>query len=229
MPPPTCVRADRPPRGCQAFFREFGDRTACENATLSGSDRCAAVIAEGTVCSFMGDDFASTYEWWCFMWGPYEPSLLRKTLAYPPLPAAMLATRYIVAVNIFVIGSTTVYAVFRFVGVMLCVIISILVKIRRFASATLLRKDDDFNAWHEQFGQLQASVSHVSRTMLQWPLTVVIGLALGLALGLFSYTFVSQAIFRQPFFFELVIISTLLAVSSLTLLYFAAQVRGGGA
>ena len=134
------------------------------------------------------------------------------------------ASVYIVCVNMFVIGATSVYAVFRFVGVLLCVVLSMLIKARQFSSATQLRSDRDVIAWHEQFTQLQASVAHVSKTMLQWPLTVVLALALGLTLGLFSYTFVSTEIFEQPLFYELVLLTLMLTAGALSLMFFTAQV-----
>ena len=49
--------------------------------------------------------------------------------------------------NIVVIGSTSVYAVFRFVGVMICVVLSIRTMVRRFAASTQLRSDLDVISW----------------------------------------------------------------------------------
>lgn len=106
-------------------------------------------------------------------------------------------SRAIVVINIVVIGSTSVYAVFRFVGVMMCVVLAVRTKVRRFAASTQLRSDLDIISWHEQFSRLQTSILHVSKTMIQYPLAVLVVLNLGLALGLFAYTFVRTGIFKQ--------------------------------
>lgn len=145
-------------------------------------------------------------------------------VAFGCSPTHMCCCRYIVVANVFVIGSTSVYAVFRFVGAMMCVLLSMVIKARQFASSTQLRNDRDVVVWHEQFAQLQRQISFVSVTMLQWPLVIIIVMALGLLLGLFSYTFVSSTIFNQPFFYELLIVTGLLTAATIALLLLAAQV-----
>lgn len=127
--------------------------------------------------------------------------------------------------NIAVIGSTAVYAVLRFIGVMTCVVLSIRTKVRRFADSTQLQNDSDVVTWHQQFSRLQASITFVSQRMLQKPLAVLMSMALLLAVGMFGYTFLRASYARQPVFYQLMIVTVLLSAFALALIFLSAQVR----
>ena len=127
-----------------------------------------------------------------------------------------------------VIGSTAVYSVFRFVGVMLCVVLVIRTKIRRFAASTQLKSKADVMAWHSQFAFLQQTTDTASKAMLQTPLAVLLLLTLSLSAALVAFTFLRTDIFRQPVFFQMAIVSGIMTAMCLALLWVAAQVRHDG-
>ena len=126
--------------------------------------------------------------------------------------------------NIFVIGATSVFAVFRFTGVAMCIIIAMGVKTSRFMSATQIRGDGDVITWHEQFSQLQRSINLISSTMLQSPIACLLALDLTITLSMVAYAFVGKNIFAQPVFYEMLISTLVLNACCLIVLFLAAQV-----
>lgn len=101
-----------------------------------------------------------------------------------------------------VIGSTSIYAVVRVLGVLACVLAGIFMKARRFRDATQIRSAEDVMAWHQQFAHFKASVDYLGAHFLQYPLACIVGPTVVLTVCLFSYTFVTDSVFTQPVFYE---------------------------